>query len=134
MYDVGGKQLKGIKSMYVNSLPSVRVKGGESECFRIDSGVRQGCIICHWLFNVYMDTVMKEVKMGIGSGKSGLRFQKEGRKWRLPGLLHADDLLFCGESEEDLRAIVGRFVEVCRRRSLKLNAGKGKVMLDGEGS
>ena len=70
MYDVGGKQLKGIKSMYVNSLPSVRVKGGESECFRIDSGVRQGCIICHWLFNVYMDTVMKEVKMGIGSGKS----------------------------------------------------------------
>ena len=41
--------------MYVNSLTCVRVKGGESECFRIDSGVRQGCIMCPWLFNVYMD-------------------------------------------------------------------------------
>ena len=35
-----------------------KVKGGESECFRIDSGVRQA-----WLFYVYMNAVMKEVKI-----------------------------------------------------------------------
>ena len=29
MYDVGGKLLNGINSMYVNSLACVRVKGGE---------------------------------------------------------------------------------------------------------
>ena len=40
MYDVGGKLLNSIKSMYVNSLAFVRVKVGESECFRINSGVR----------------------------------------------------------------------------------------------
>ena len=40
MYDVGGKLLNGIKSMYVNSLACVRVKGCESECFRINTGVR----------------------------------------------------------------------------------------------
>ena len=58
---------------------------------------------------------------------------EEGREWRLPGLLYADDLVLCGESEEDLRAMVGRFAEVCRRRGLKVNAGKSKVMvLDGE--
>ena len=34
MYDVGGKLLNGIKSMYINSLAWARVKGGESECFR----------------------------------------------------------------------------------------------------
>ena len=38
MYNVGGKLLSGIKSMYVNSVDCVRLKG--SECFRIDSGVR----------------------------------------------------------------------------------------------
>ena len=65
MYDVGGKLLNGIKSMYVNSLACVRVKGGETKCFRISSGVRQKCIMSPWLFNVYMDTVM-EVKMGMG--------------------------------------------------------------------
>ena len=54
---------------------------------------------------------------------------KEGRKWRLPGLLYTDDLLLCGELEEELRAMVGWFVEGCRRRELKVNADKSKVIL-----
>ena len=33
MYDVSGKLVSGIKSMYVNSLACVRMKGGASECF-----------------------------------------------------------------------------------------------------
>ena len=37
-----------------------------SEQFGVDSGVRRGCIMSPWLFNVYMDAVMREVKMGIG--------------------------------------------------------------------
>ena len=41
---------------------------------------------------------------------------------------NADDLVLCGESEEDLRAIMGRFIKVCRR-GLKVNACKSKVML-----
>ena len=37
------------------------------------------------------------------------------------------------ESEEDLREIAGLFVEVCRRKGLKVNAGKSKVkVLNGE--
>ena len=54
-----------------------------------------------WLFNVYMDGVMKEVKMGMG--RRGVRFMEDGREWRLPGLFYADNLILCGESEEDLR-------------------------------
>ena len=44
IYDVGNKLLSGIKSMYVDSLAYVRVKGDENESFRIDSGMRQGCL------------------------------------------------------------------------------------------
>ena len=54
MYDVEDKLLSGIKSMYVDSSPYVRIKGSESEWFRIDSGVRQGCIMSPWLFNIYI--------------------------------------------------------------------------------
>ena len=39
LYDVVGKPLNGIKTMYVNSLACVREKRGESKCFRVDSGV-----------------------------------------------------------------------------------------------
>ena len=80
-----------------------------------------------WLFNVYMDAMMKEMKMGME--RREVRFQEEGREWRLPGLLYAYDLVLCGESEEDLGAMMGRFVEVCRRRGLKVNPGKRKVMV-----
>ena len=45
-------------------------------------------------------------------GENGLRFLEEGREWRLPGLLYAGDLVLCGESERDLKVIVGNFVEV----------------------
>ena len=45
---------------------------------------------------------------------------EEKRKWRLFGLLFADDLALCGESEEDLRAILGSFVEACRRGEEKV--------------
>ena len=44
-------------------------------------------------------------------------------------LLNAADLVMCGELEEDLRAMVERFVEVCRRRDQKVNEGKSKVMV-----
>ena len=41
MYDVGGKCLKAIKSMYAYSSACIIVKGGESEWFRIDSRMRR---------------------------------------------------------------------------------------------
>ena len=49
----------------------------------------------------------------------------------MPGLLYADDLVLCGESEEGLRAMAGRSVEVCRRRGLKVNVCKSKVVVLG---
>ena len=42
----------------------------------------------------------------------------------MPDLLHGDGLVLCGESEEDLRAMVERFAEACIRRGPK---GKNKV-------
>ena len=68
--------------------------------------------------------MMKEVKMGSG-------VEISGEEERVNGLLYADDLILCGESEEYLRAGEGRFVELRRRKSLKVNAVKNKVMVIG---
>ena len=65
--------MNGIKIICFNSQACVRLKGGEREYFRIDSDVKQVCIMSPWLFNVYMGTVMKELKMGMG--RKGVRFQ-----------------------------------------------------------
>ena len=39
-----------------------------------------------------------------------MRFKEEGREWRLLGFLYADGFVLCGESEENLRAMLGRLV------------------------
>ena len=78
-----------------------------------------------------MDGGIKEVKLGMR--RRGVRFLVDGREWRLPGLLYANDLVLCSELEEDLRVMVGWFAEVCKRRGLKVNAVQIKVMvLNGE--
>ena len=55
-----------------------RVKVYDSECFRIESSVRQVCFMSSWFFNVYMGAVMKDLKLGMG--KRGVRSQEEGRE------------------------------------------------------
>ena len=47
--------------------------------------------------------------------------------------LYADDLVLRGELEEDLLMMEGSFVEVCKRKGLKVNGDKRKVrVLGGE--
>ena len=66
-------------------------------------------------------------------GKEGVRILEDRREWRLPSLLYADDLVLCGESEEELRAMVGLLAEVCRRKGQNVNAVESMVMvLNGE--
>ena len=83
MYDLSGKLLNGIKSMYVDNLACVRVKGCESKCFRIDNGVRR-------VYHVPMDLqcIYERSDEGgeNGDNEEGVRLQEEGREWRLPGL------------------------------------------------
>ena len=68
----------------------------------------------------------------IGMGMMGLGFLKEGRGWRLLGFLLTDYLVLrVSLSEEDLKELMWCFVEVSRRRSLKVNANKSKVRRGG---
>ena len=78
MYDMGRKLLSGIKSLYVHSSACVRAKWGESDWFRIESGVRQECIKFLWIFNVYMNGV----KMGVESEIPG-RWKRVEIAWPL---------------------------------------------------
>src|SRR5678815_2244244 len=132
IYGVGGRLLNGIKSMYDDSEACVRINGVKGDWFGINSGVRQGCGMSPWLFNLYMDGVMKEFEVGMAGNV--VRMMENGDEWRVPYLLYADDLVLCGESEESLGGLVERFGRVCKRRGLKVNVDKSKVMVVSEDS
>ncbi len=52
MYGVGGKLLRAIKFFYEEASACVKISGEISECFEIKVGLRQGCVMSPWLFNI----------------------------------------------------------------------------------
>ena len=56
-YGVKGNLMKAIRSLYTGSQACARVGGRLSEWFPISQGVRQGCVLSPWLFNVFMDRI-----------------------------------------------------------------------------
>ena len=51
-----------IESLYVDQEAAVRVDGEMSEWFEVGKGVRQGCILSPYLFNVYADNIMRNFR------------------------------------------------------------------------
>ena len=50
---------------YVDSRACVRVGNDVREWFQVNVGLRQGCVMSPWLFNVYMDGVVREVNVRV---------------------------------------------------------------------
>ncbi len=127
VYGVGGQLFEGIRSSFENASASVRVNGELSESFKVEVGVRQLCVMPPWLFNIYMDGCMRERKVGMQD--LGARLNVRGVEQPLVASLYADDTVLLAESERMLQRIVDEFDRVCKRRKLKVNAGKSKVMV-----
>ena len=127
LYGVGGKLLNAVKSLYALSKACVRVGSEVSEWFLVKVGLRQGCVMSPWLFNLYIDGVVREVYTKV-LGR-GLELIEDGeRMWELSQLLYADDAVFVADSEKKLQRLVTEFGRVCERRKLKVNIDKSKVM------
>ena len=105
MYGVGGKLLKAVQSFYVDSRAFVRVGNDVSEGFPVNVGLRQGCVMSPWLFNVYMDRVVREVNVRV-LGKRLELLSANGGRFEINQLLFADDAALVADSEEKLCRLV----------------------------
>ena len=90
VYGVGGKLLKAVQSFYIDSRACVRVENDVSEWFPVNVGLRQGCVMSPWLFNVYLDGVVREVNFNVLGKGLELQSVNGGRFW-INQLLFADD-------------------------------------------
>ena len=98
-----------------------------SEWFPVNVGLRQGCVMSPWLFNVYMDGVVREVNVRV-LGKGLELLNANGGRFEINQLLFADDTAIVADSEEKLCRLVSEFGRVCERRKLRVNVGKSKVI------
>ena len=111
--------LKAVQSFYVDSRACVRVGNDASEWFQVNVGLRQGCVMSPWLFNVYMDGVVREVNVMVLW--KGLELpSKNGCRFEINHLLFADNTALVADSEEKLCRLVSEFGRVYERRKMRL--------------
>ncbi len=105
----------------------MRVGGGFSESCAVGVGVRQGCVMSPWWFNIFIDECMREMKCKVVNVGAKLRLNEE--VWSVVTHLVADGTVLLAESKEGFAVLVNEFYSVCKRRKLKVNAGESKVMV-----
>ena len=79
-----------MQSFSVDSRACLRAGNDVSEWFPVNIGLRQGCVMYPWLFNVYMDGVVREVNVGV-LGKGLELLSANGERIEINQLLFADD-------------------------------------------
>ncbi len=60
---------------------------------------------------------------------AGAKLRLNGEIWSVVTCLFADDTMLLAENEGYLQRVVNEFYSVCKKRQLKVNAGKSKVMV-----
>ena len=79
-----------------------------------------------WLFNVYMDCVVREVNARVLEKGQDLQ-SVNCDMLEINQLLFADDTAVVADSVEKLCRLVSEFGSVCERRKMRVNVGKSKV-------
>ena len=116
-YGVRGKLLRSIKALYEGGRARVKVEEMKSQWFRVNKGVRQGCTLSPWLFNLFLDRVVKEAK------REGVE-QVTLSLGTIGVLLFADDMVMMAETREALQHNVEAMNEALMKWDLKVTEGK----------
>ena len=89
-----------LRNLYAGYVIIVRTRRGTTECFQIEKGVRQGCILSQCLFNLYAEYIMRNA--GLEEAQAGIKIS--GRN--INNLRYADDTTLMAKSKEELKSLL----------------------------
>ena len=114
-----------LRSLYAGQEATVRTGHGSTDWLQIRKGVRQGCILSPYLFNLYAEYIMRNA--GLEEAQAGIKIA--GRN--INNLRYADDTILMAESKEELKSLLMKVKEESEKIGLKLNIQKTKIMASG---
>ena len=88
----------------------------------IGKGVRQGCILSPYLFNLHAEYVLRNA--GLEEAQAGIKIA--GRN--ISNLRYADDTTLMAESEKELKSLLMKVKGESEKVGLKLNIQNTKIM------
>ena len=89
-----------LRNPYAGQEATVRTGNGTTDWFQIGKGVRQGCILSPFLFNLYEEYIMRNT--GLEEAQTGIKIA--GRN--INNLRYADDTTLMAESKEELKSLL----------------------------
>ena len=114
-----------MRNLYAGQEATVRTGHEPTDWFQIGKGVRQGCILSPYLFNLYAEYIIRNA--GLEEAEAGIKIA--GRN--INNLRSADDTTLMAESEEELKSLLMKVKEESEKVGLKLNIQKTKIMASG---
>jgi hypothetical protein len=97
---------------------------GNIEWFEVRKGVRQGCILSPYLFNMYSEYILRKVGF-----EDNIGIKVGGRT--INNLRYADDTTILTEDKEDMRKLLKKLKEESEKAELMMNLKKTKIMTTG---
>ena len=91
---------------------TVRTGHGTTDWFQIGKGIRQGCILSPYLFNLYAEYIMRNA--GLEETQAGIKIA--GRN--INNLRYADNTTLMAESEEEPKSLLMKVKEESEKVAL----------------
>ena len=114
-----------IQELYKDQSATVKTEKGLSDMFPITKGVRQGCILSPYLFNIYGEYITRRVLRG--KLERGLSCGGEV----IEELRYADDTTLLETIEKEIQLILDNVKQESEQVGLYLNVTKTKMMVVG---
>ena len=89
-----------LRNLYAGQEATVRTGHGTTDWFQIGKGVRQGCILSPWYFNLYAEYIMQNAKLD--ESQAGIKTAERN----INNLRYANDTILMAESQEELKSLL----------------------------
>ena len=117
---IDGKDIRVIANLYWHQKAAIRVQDQLSPLIPIQRGVRQGCVLSPYLFNIYTEFIFRE-----SNDLEGITIHGQN----INNLRYADDTALIADNKDNLQKIVNKVKEVSSRGGLEMNVKKTKTMV-----
>ena len=87
-----------LRNLYAGQEATVRTGHEMTDCFKIEKGVHQGCILSPCLFNLYAESIMQNARLD--EAQAGIKIARGNSN----NLRYTDDTTLMAESKGGLKA------------------------------
>ena len=120
-YGINDNLLENLKALYSRVNYCLKINGTGTECFTVNRGVKQGCLLSPALFNLYINDLVPYVKnlnLGVNTEEDIV----------MCILLYADDIALFAKNENDLQLLICKVATWCDKNRLAMNINKTKIL------